>query len=82
MTQSSLGSSNPFAVPKQTASTDGKQEPPRRRQMSLPLRMDDGRMKSFDLPAALEHPAQFSAAEFERLTRIYAEALGLLQPGT
>jgi hypothetical protein len=78
MTQSSLGSSNPFAVPAQAASTDGKREPSRRRQMSLPLRMDDGQVRSFDLPGALDHPAQFSPGEFERLTRAYAEALGLL----
>jgi hypothetical protein len=44
--------------------------------------MDDGQVKSIDLPAALEHPAQFSAAELERLTRAYAEALGLINPGT
>jgi hypothetical protein len=48
--------------------------------MSLPLRMDDGSIKTFDLPSALDHPSQFSAAEFERLTRAYAEALGLLSP--
>ena len=42
--------------------------------------MDDGQAKSFDLPSALEHPAQLSVAEFERLTRAYAEALGLLSP--
>lgn len=40
--------------------------------------MDDGRITNVELPAALEHPSQFSAAEFERLTRAYAESLGLL----
>ena len=44
-----------------------------------PSRMDDGEIKTFDLPSALERPSQFSAAEFERLTRAYAEALGLLR---
>jgi len=44
--------------------------------------MDDGQTKSFDLPSALEHPAQFSTGELERLTRAYAEALGLLSPHT
>jgi hypothetical protein len=42
--------------------------------------MDNGQLKSFDLPSALEHPAQFSVGELERLTRAYAEALGLLSP--
>jgi hypothetical protein len=42
--------------------------------------MDDGTVRMFDLPSALEHPARFSAGELERLTRAYAEALGLLQP--
>jgi hypothetical protein len=44
--------------------------------------MDDGQIKTVELPAALEHPSQFSAGEFERLTRAYAEALGLLGPRT
>jgi len=48
--------------------------------MSLPLSMDDGQVKSFDLPSALEEPAQFSAGELERLTRLYDEALRLLSP--
>lgn len=54
--------------------------PVRARRMSLPLRMDDGTVKNFGLPGALDHTAQFSAAELERLTRAYAEALGLLAP--
>jgi len=36
----------------------------------------------FELPSALERPSQFTPAEFERLTRAYAEALGLLDPKT
>jgi hypothetical protein len=44
--------------------------------------MDDGQVKTFELPSALDHPSQFSVAEFERLTRAYAEALGLLDPKT
>jgi hypothetical protein len=44
--------------------------------------MDDGQIVTVELPAALEQPARFSAAEFERLTRAYAEALGLLGPRT
>ena len=48
--------------------------------MSLPLRMDTGEIRTFDLPDALASPTQFSAAELERLTRAYAEALGLLKP--
>ena len=42
--------------------------------------MDDGQVKSFDLPSALEKPTQFTVGELERLTRAYAEALGLLSP--
>jgi hypothetical protein len=42
--------------------------------------MDDGQVKSFEMPSALDHPGQFSVAEFERLSRVYAEALGLLNP--
>jgi hypothetical protein len=82
MAHSLLGSPNPFAVHQQSTPPDGHREPARRRHMSLPLRMDDDQVKSFDLPAALEHPTQFSAAEFERLIRAYAEALGLINPGT
>jgi hypothetical protein len=44
--------------------------------------MDDGQVRTFDLPSALEHPSQFSAGEFERLTRAYAEALGLIGPAS
>jgi hypothetical protein len=42
--------------------------------------MDDGQVRSFDLPSALENPAQLSAGELERLKRAYSEALGLLSP--
>jgi len=42
--------------------------------------MDDGTVKMFELPSALEQPSRFSTAELERLTRAYAEALGLLHP--
>jgi hypothetical protein len=80
MTHSSAGSPNPFDVTRQAVSHDGKREPVRTRRITLPLLMDDGRVKSFDLPSALEHPAQFSVGELERLTRAYAEALGLLSP--
>ena len=44
--------------------------------------MDDGHVKSFDLPSALGHPRQFSAGELERLTRAYTDALGLISPNT
>ena len=80
MTQSSPGSPNPFAVTRQSDPRDGQGEPARARHVSLPLVMDDGQVKTFDLPAALEHPGQFSVTELERLTRAYAEALGLLHP--
>jgi hypothetical protein len=80
MTHSSLGSPNPFAVPRQSTPQDERREPDRRRHMSLPLTLDEGSVKSFDLPAALERPAELSATEFERLTRAYVEALGLIQP--
>jgi hypothetical protein len=78
MAQSLDGSPNPFDVTRQ-AEPDAGREPVRARRLSVPLRMDDGSMKTFELPSALAHPSQFSAAEFERLTRVYAEALGLLQ---
>jgi hypothetical protein len=78
MTQSSQGSPNPFDVTRPSEPADRPREPLRGRRMSLPLRMDDGTVKSFELPGALDHPAQFSVAELERLTRAYAEALGLL----
>jgi hypothetical protein len=80
MTHSSAGSPNPFDVTRQATSRDGKREPVRSRRITLPLMMDDGQVKSFDLPSALEHPAHFSVGELERLTRAYAEALGLLSP--
>ena len=80
MTQSSTDSPNPFDVTRQAEPTEGRPEPPRARRISLPLRMDDGQVKTFELPAALARPSQFSVDEFERLTRAYAEALGLLAP--
>jgi hypothetical protein len=80
MTYISPGSSNPFDVARPTDSPDGHREPARSRRITLPLLMDDGQVKSFELPSALEHPEQFSAGEFERLARAYAEALGLLSP--
>jgi hypothetical protein len=42
--------------------------------------MDDGQVRTFELPAALAHTSQFSFDELERLTRAYAEALGLIHP--
>jgi hypothetical protein len=80
MTESSPEVPNPFAVAKPAETADGRHEPARTRRLSLPLLMDDGQIRSFDLPSALERPHQFSVAELERLTRIYAEALGLLSP--
>lgn len=80
MTQSSQGSPNPFAVTRQSEPAEGPREPVRARRLSLPLRMDDGSVKDVDLPGALDHPSQFSPTELERLTRAYAEALGLLAP--
>jgi hypothetical protein len=80
MTYISSGSSNPFEVARPTDSHDGHREPARSRRITLPLLMDDGQVRSFDLPSALEHPARFSAGELERLTRAYADALGLLSP--
>jgi hypothetical protein len=80
MTQSSTGSPNPFDAIRRAEPADGPREPARTRRMSLPLRMDDGTVRNFDVPAALEHSSQFSPAELERLTRAYAEALGLLAP--
>jgi hypothetical protein len=81
MPQSSPGSSHPFEVTRHAEPQDTASGQARRRRLSLPLRMDDGQVRTFDLPSALERPSQFSAAEFERLTRAYAEALGLLGPG-
>lgn len=79
MTQSSTSSPNPFDAHTPPEPTDRSREPVRGRRMSLPLRMDDGSIKTVELPAGLDHPSQFSAAELERLTRAYAEALGLLK---
>ena len=78
MPQSSPGSPNPFEVTRHAEPEDAPSGQARKRRISLPLRMDDGQTRTFDLPSALERPSQFSAAEFERLTRAYAEALGLL----
>jgi hypothetical protein len=80
MTQSSTDSPNPFDVTRQAEPSEGRPEPARTRRISLPLRMDDGQIRTFELPAALGQPAQFSVDELERLTRAYAEALGLLHP--
>ena len=80
MTQSLNSSPNPFEIARHTEPQDAPSGQARRRRISLPLRMDDGQTRTFDLPSALERPSQFSAAEFERLTRAYAEALGLLGP--
>lgn len=79
MTQSLNSSPNPFDVTRHAEPQGTASEPARRRRLSLPLRMDDGQIRTFELPSALERPSQFSAAEFERLTRAYAEALGLLR---
>ena len=79
MTQSLNSSPNPFDISRHGNPDDPPAEKARSRRLSLPLRMDDGQIRTFDLPAALERPSQFSAAEFERLTRAYAEALGLLK---
>ena len=80
MTQSSVGSPNPFDATRTAEPADGRRELARTRRMSLPLRMDDGTIRTVDVPAGFEHPSQFSPAELERLTRAYAEALELLQP--
>ena len=80
MTQSLNSSPNPFEVTRHAEPEDAPSGQARKRRISLPLRMDDGQTRTFDLPSALERPSQFSAAEFERLTRAYAEALGLLGP--
>jgi hypothetical protein len=79
MPHSSTGSPNPFD-PTQTEPAAGGRPSARARRLSLPLRMDDGQVRTFELPAALARPSQFSVTEFERLTRAYAEALGLLDP--
>jgi hypothetical protein len=80
MTGSSPGPPNPFEVVRHAEPTDGRDEPVRPRRISLPLLMDDGQVRSFDLPSALEDPAQFSSGELERLKGLYAEALRLLSP--
>lgn len=82
MTQRPEGSPNPFDVLRRTDAAAAEPRPVPARRLSLPLRMDDGTVKTFDLPSALEHPSTFSVGELERLTRAYAEALGLLQPKT
>ncbi len=73
-------SPNPFDPLHPSDTVDAKRQPVRARRLSLPLRMDDGTVRTFDVPSALEHPSQFTVDEFERLTRAYAEALGLLAP--
>ena len=80
MTPRPEGSTNPFEVVQHSDTPDSEHRPARARRLSLPLRMDDGTVRMFDLPSALEHPSKFSAGELERLTRAYAEALGLLYP--
>ena len=81
MPQSSHGTPNPFDVTRHHAEpAEDPRQPVRGRRMSLPLRMDDDTIRTFELPQALEHPSQFSPSELERLTRAYAEALGLLAP--
>ena len=80
MAQSSTGSPNPFDVTRQPEPAEGRREPVRSRRLSLPRRMHDGRIQTVEFPGALEHPARFSAAELERLTRAYAQALDLLEP--
>ena len=80
MAQSSTDSPNPFDVTRQAEPSEDRPEPVKTRHISLPLRMDNGQVRIVELPAALAQPSQFSAAELERLTRAYAEALGLLSP--
>ena len=80
MAQSSTDSPNPFDPTPQTESAAGGRPSARARRLSLPLRMDDGQVRTFELPAALGTPSQFSVDELERLTRAYAEALGLIHP--
>ena len=80
MTQSVPGSDNPFDVTRHSDAGEGRRAPVRTRRVSVPLLMDDGQVKTFELPSALEHPELLSVTEFERLTRAYAEALGLLNP--
>jgi hypothetical protein len=80
MTESSPGTHNPFEVAGHTSTPASRDQPVPTRRISVPLPMDDGEVKSFELPAALDDPTQFSAGELERLTRLYAEALRLLAP--
>jgi hypothetical protein len=80
MAQSSTDSPNPFDVTRQAEPNEERPEPARARRISVPLRMDDGQVRTFELPAALGNPSQFSVDELERLTRAYAEALGLIHP--
>ena len=80
MPQSTPGDPNPFELPRHTDTAAAERQPARARRLSLPLRMDDGTVRMFDLPSALDQPSKFSVGELERLTRAYAEALGLLQP--
>ena len=78
MPQSSPGSPNPFAVTPQPEPRAGERATGRERHISLPIQMDDGEVRTFDLPAALDHAAQFSESELDRLRRAYADALGLI----
>ena len=80
MTPRPEGSPNRFDLIRPADTADAERQPARARRMSLPLRMDDDTIRIFELPQALDHPSTFSAGELERLTRAYAEALGLLQP--
>ena len=69
MTQSSTDSSNPFDVTRQAELSEGRAEPALVRRISVPLRMDDGQGRTFELPTALGHPSRFSVDELEWLTR-------------
>ncbi len=78
MAHSSTDSPNPFAVSGRPEPRGERREPVRSRRISLPFHMDDGQVRTVDLPDALDRPSRFSDAEFERLTLAYAEALALL----
>ena len=80
MTQGVPGADNPFDVRRHADLGEGRREPARTRRVSVPLLMDDGQVRTFEVPSALEQPQQFSTAEFARLTRAYGEATALLNP--
>ena len=82
MTQRPEGAPHLFDFNRHADPADTEHQPARARRLSLPLQMDDGTIKDFDLPSALAEPSQFSAAERERLARAYAEALALLNSST